>query len=71
MGIDVHLDHMVELLCQEEEERDPKDPGSMVGGDWKVRGGGEGGEGELLLSMSCMMGRVLVSPVRVRGCVAA
>ena len=47
------------------------DPGGMVGGDWKVRGGGEGGEGELLLSISCMMGGVLVSPARVRGCVAA
>ena len=43
MGIDMHLGHMVELLCQEEEERDSKDPGSMVGGE------------KLLFSMRCMM----------------
>jgi len=30
MGIVTHLDSMVELLCKEEEERDPRDPGSMV-----------------------------------------
>jgi len=29
MGIVTHLDNMVELLCKEEEERDPRDPGSM------------------------------------------
>ena len=47
MGIDVHLDHMVELLCQEEEERDPKDPGSMVGGEYVcVCVGGGGGVGK-------------------------
>ena len=44
MGIDMHLDRMVELLCQEEEERDPKDPGSMVGERVQAgRGGGHAG----------------------------
>ena len=51
MGIDMHLGQMVELLCQEEEERDPKDPGSMVGGE------------KLLLSMRCTM--VVFSLARV------
>lgn len=29
-GVVSHLDMMVELLCSEEEERNPADPGTMV-----------------------------------------
>ena len=77
MGIDMHLERMVELLCQEEEERDPKDPGSMVGGECRRGGtcwvesvgvksaGGSTVDGRNLFSTSCMMGSVLVSPARV------
>ena len=29
-GIKQHLEQMADLLCQEEEEKDPRDPGAMV-----------------------------------------
>ena len=32
-GIKQHLEQMADLLCQEEEEKDPRDPGAMVSGD--------------------------------------